>query len=169
MKTLALAAAFAASAISMAGINVNIDSQYQTVVRPGSGSISVMFTGTVDVLLPTFDVNGALLEFPSDGTNFLSGSFDAAFITYLSAGAGVDYTGALFEITVQSTDDLGLYFLNSSSDGLSALSEFIVYASDGSVTAADNEMFGVEVVPEPASMVALGVGIAALARKRRKA
>ena len=76
---------------------------------------------------------------------------------------------ALFEITVQSTDDLGLYFLNSSSDGLSALSEFIVYASDGSVTAADNEMFGVEVVPEPASMIALGVGIAALARKRRKA
>src|SRR5688572_16217891 len=113
MKTFALAVLLAVSAVSSAAINLNIDVQYQTAVRPSSGSIFVSFTGTVDVLLPTFDVSSAFLEFASNGSDFLPGAFDASFLAYLSASApGVDYSGALFTSEVDSTDALGLYWLN---------------------------------------------------------
>ena len=86
-----------------------------------------------------------------------------------ASAPGVDYSGALFTSEVDSTDALGLYWLNGSGSGLTPLSEFIVSASDGSFTAVDNEMYGVDVVPEPASLAALSIGLAAIARKRRKA
>jgi hypothetical protein len=141
---------------------------YQTAVRPAAGSIFVLFSGTVDVLLPTFDVNQAQLEFPQDSlANSLTGAFDPAFSTYIGTNSpGVDYTGPLFSIEVTSTSPLGFYWLNG--NGFSALSELIVTTSDGTRTASDNEFFGVTVVPEPATIAAIGLGFAALIRRRRR-
>ena len=158
------------SSWAAASLNININVPYQTAVRPATGSIFVLFTGTIDVLLPTFDVNAATLEFPLDASsNVLTGTFDPAFNTYLgSAAPGVDYAGPLFSIEVTSTSPLGFYWLNPSGNGFSALSEFLVSASDGAQTATDNEFYGVTVVPEPVTMAAVGIGVAALLRRRRK-
>lgn len=163
-----VALGFVASA--HATLNLNLDTQYQTVVRPNAGSVFVTFTGTVDVLLPSFDVSQAFLEFPGNNAAvFLSSAFDPAFIAYLVANSpGVDYTGTLFEVEVTSTTSLDSYWLNNSGSGLSPLSELIMSATDGQITASDNEFFGVTVVPEPTTLVAVGISAVALLRRRRK-
>jgi hypothetical protein len=169
MRKLALALVVLGSVVSAhAALNLNIDVAYQTVVRPGTGSIFVTFTGTVDVLLPTFDVSSAIIEWPGSSANdFLPGTFDAAFVTYATGNnPGVDYTGNLFKVEVTSSTPLGFYWLNTSPDGLSNLSEFLVRATDGTNTATDNEFFGVTVVPEPATFVAVGIGALVLLRRR---
>lgn len=170
MTRIAVFCALVAGAASAhAGLNLNLNNPYQTVAAPSSGSISVVFTGTVDILLPTFDATQADLEFPSDGSNFLTGAFDPAFVAYLGANLpGVDYTGNLFSITVTSTTANGFYWLNNGSLGFSPLSEFIVHAGNGVQTARDNEFYGVTVVPEPASMAILGLGASALIRRRKR-
>lgn len=170
MRTLWFAAALAVSAASVAGVNLNLDLPYQSVVRPNSGYVTVFYTGTVDVLVPSFDVIDAILEFPGNGSAYLAVNFDSAFSTYVASSApGVDYSGALFSVDVSNSDAYGLYWLNGSSYGLSQMSELIVYASNGVIQAVDNEMYGVEVVPEPAATAALGLGLAALARRKRQA
>jgi hypothetical protein len=172
MKKLALAFVILGSVASAhAALNLNIDIAYQAVARPGVGSIFVTFTGTVDVLLPTFDVTTSFLEFPglNPGGPFLSAAFDSGFLAYSFGNSpGLDYTGALFQVEVTSTSALGSYWLNNSGNGLSNLSELMVTATDGQNPATDNEFFGVTVVPEPATFVALGLGGLVLLRRRRK-
>lgn len=160
----------AVGAAANAAVNLNINLQYQTVVAPSSGSISVMYSGTVDVLLPGWDVSGWMLESPSDGSNLLLANIDPGFAAYAAGNnPGVDYSGNLFSVTVQSTTVPGFYYLNSNNSN--PLSEFIVDVSlPGAVTAVDNEMFGltVEPVPEPATLAALGLGAVAFMRRKRK-
>jgi hypothetical protein len=165
MGALALAAAGA-----QAAVNLNINVQYQTAVRPSSGSIFVTYSGTVDVLLPTFDVTLWALEFPGNSSSvFLNSNIDPGFHAYMVATLpGVDYVGALFTVEVTSTTALGFYWLNNNSLGMSPLSEFVVTADNGVESASDNEFHGVTVVPEPATMAAMGLGLVALARRRRK-
>lgn len=169
MKKLVLLAMGAFTVVSAnAAINLNLSQAYLTVARPGSGTVTVTYTGTIDVLLPTFDVTSLTLESPGDGIgNFLTPNFDPALITYMgSVAPGADYTGNLFSLTVSSSTPLGMYWLNGS--GISSLSEFTVGASDGTNNAADNELYGLTVVPEPATMAALGLGLAAILGRRRR-
>lgn len=163
-----LAATFGAFGIASASVNLNIDLQYQTVVRPSSGSIQVVFTGTVDMLLPTFYVDVAWLETPASASNnTLNPTYDPAFLAYANAQVpGADYVGNLFSVEVASTTPLGFYWLNGGFNN--PLSELVVDATDGQITTSDNEMYGVNVVPEPATMAVLGLGAAALLRRRRK-
>ncbi|KXK15842.1 MAG: hypothetical protein UZ18_ATM001001494 [Armatimonadetes bacterium OLB18] len=168
MKKLALAALVGVSAASYAAININFDLNYQTVLKPSSGSVFVTFTGTVDILLPSFFASGAVVEWPGNGSAFLSTTFAPSFLTYVTAATpGADYAGDLIIVEVASTDADGFYWLNGSTSGMSPLSELIVDASDGTSIASDNEFFGVTVVPEPASMAALGLGALALIRRRK--
>lgn len=155
-----------AAASANAVLNLNINVQYQTVAPPSSGTLTVVFSGTVDVLLPTFDVNSAALEFPfRNSTDFLGGSIDSGFATYIAATSpGVDYSGILFTISVPSTTPLGNYIFDASG----GLAEFLVSATNGVTSGTDNEFFGVNVVPEPATMAALGIGVVALLRRRKK-
>lgn len=151
-----------------ASLNFNIDVAYQTVGLPSSGSIQVMFTGTVDILLPDYDALVGIVENPDDGSNpALSVTFDPGFVTYLNGvNPGVDYSGNLFSLTVSDNTPLGAYILNAGGD--SPLSEAYVTASNGNLNSIDNEFFGLTVVPEPATVAALALGGLALIRKRRK-
>lgn len=170
MKKLAcLCAVVGLSSASFGFVNLNLNNPYQTAGVPGSGSIFLTFSGMVDILNPAFAISGATLEAPDNGSQVLNVAFDAGFLAYLSASApGVDYTGDIFTVEIQSTTQVGNYWFGAG--GLSAFSELIVSASGaGLPDAVDNELYGVEVVPEPATLAALGLGAAALLRRRRKA
>ena len=169
MKKLAcLAVLGGLSSFSFGFINVNLSNAYQSASVPGAGSIFVTFTGTVDILQASYDASNAVLEAPSNGSNVLNVVLDPAFVTYINgSNAGVDYTGTLFTAEVASTTQLGNYWLGAG--GLSGLAELTVMATGASLDASDNELFGVTVVPEPATLAALGIGAAALIRRRRNA
>lgn len=172
MKKIALAAiTVGAVASSQAFVNLNIDAQYQTGLIPNSGVTMVTFTGTVDILNPNYDVTSDLVEIPglTSGGPFLGVFSVSSFQTYVAGfNPGVDYSGPLFQVAIMSSDLPGLYFQNNSSSGMTTFSEMIVRASDGVFIASDNEVYGVTAaVPEPASMAALGLGLLALARRRK--
>ena len=169
MKKVALAAAtLGAITSAQAGINVNIDVQYQTVALQPS-SFSVVFTGTIDILIPTFDVKDASLEAPSNGSVVLAAELHPDLIAYINGDSpGVDYSGNLFLVHVPPTTPLGNYWFRDLFGGLSPMSEFFVRAEGSNFEANDNELYGVTVVPEPASMVALGLGAIGFFRRRRK-
>lgn len=150
-------------------VNLNLDNPFQTVVAPTSGSLVVTYSGTVDIS-NGWDAVSASVEFPflTDGSAFLGNIlFTNDFLTYLGAGADVDYSGSLFTITIDSTTPAGEYWLDSS---LTNASEIAINATKGSANFNDNEAYSltVEAVPEPASMAALGLGALALLRRRRK-
>jgi hypothetical protein len=150
-----------------AQVNFNLTNPHQTVAVPNAGSVNVVFTGTVDVT-SGWDVTGANVTLPSliNSAPFLGGSFDPAFIAYVGGVTpGLDYSGNIFRITVTSTTPLGLYgFQSTTANPVQST----VTATNGTSTFVDNEAYSVNVVPEPATLAALGLGVAALVRRRRK-
>lgn len=170
MKKIAcLGALIGLSSVSFGFVNLNLNNPYQNAAIPGAGSIFLTFNGTVDILNPMFAISGATLEAPDNGSQLLNVAYDAGFLAYVSAGTpGVDYTGDIFTVEVQSTSQVGNYWFGAG--GLSPFAELTVTASGaGLPDAVDSEMYGVTVVPEPATLAALGLGAAALIRRRRKA
>lgn len=169
-KTVALVSMLAVGAAANAAINLHINVQYQTVAAPSVGSIAVVYSGYVDVLLAGWDVSAATLELPSDGTNFLGVAWDPGFSAYVGGNnPGADYFGDLFSVTVNSNTTPGFYHLNAGNGN--PFSQLIVSATQpGAVTVTDDEMFGLTVdpVPEPATLAALGLGAAAFIRRKRR-
>lgn len=171
-KLFALVSVAACSVAAHASINLNIWPQYISVARPTSGSANVVFNGTLSILLPAYDVTSAVVEVPFSSTNqAIIPVIDPGFSAYVAGNnPGQNYTGAIFSINVTPTTPLELFWLNSGTSGLMVLSEVIVSASDSSNnTATDNEAFGLNVVPEPATLAALGLGLTAMLRRRKTA
>lgn len=171
-KHVALLALAACSTAAQASINLNIWPQYLTVTRPTSGTSTAVFSGTLQVIVPTYDVTSAVVEVPFTSTNnAVIPVLDPGFSAYVAGNSpGLGYSGALFSIAVTPSTPLELFWLNSGTSGLMVLSEVIVSASDSSNNVAnDNEAFGLNVVPEPATLAAIGLGCAALLRRRRAA
>lgn len=169
-KLLAIGIALGSLGSAHAALNFNLNTNYEVATIPNSGSIQVTFFGTVDVLLANWDVNSASAEWPglSPGGPFLAATFDSAFLTYLGGfNPGVDYSGAIVSLTVNSTDMAGDYFYHSAGN---QMSEIEIFATNGTNTAGDNEFYGVTLqpVPEPGTMAAVGLGLAALARRRSR-
>jgi hypothetical protein len=174
MKRLSLAlVCLSAVAASNAALNFTftLGTAYKTVAKPVSGTTTVTWSGTIDILLPTYDATSMFVEFPglTAGGPFLSfAGFDAGFLAYLGALApGVDYSGDLFSFDVSSGNANGNYWFNGTGGGLSTMAEAFAFGTDGVHTVKDNELFGVTVVPEPASMAVLGMGVLAVLRRRK--
>lgn len=166
MKKSLLLLTIGCASVSNAALNFNLDALDPVVIAQGS---SYTFTGTIQ-LSAGWDVTGATLEHPGNGVTFLTPVFAPSFLNYVLLNTSAPYSGDLFTISTTNATAPGLYDLNNSSFGMTDLSEMIVTASKaGRRDAKDNEIYAVEVeaVPEPATMAALGLGVAAAVRRRR--
>lgn len=165
-KLLFIALATGMVASSHAMVNFELDNPFQTVTAPESGSISLLFTGSVTFQSSGWTITSLVVEHPA-----LASYSDPLSINirpeFSAAYGGVNYSGPIFEVVVTSTS-LGDYFYNNTFGSI--FSEAFLYATDGVNTITDSEFFGVKVeaVPEPATFAVLGLGAAALVRKRRK-
>ena len=162
---LALSSAAASQALFA---TISLDDPHKVV---SAGAQSIWFSGRIDVLEdnpgPILFVYHAYLE----GTNSEKldvNNYSNAYFNWLGVGggkhAGDVFVGDLFELVVEDTDPAGLYhhrFGSLTTDSTA----YVDYDLDHRSNEAS---FSVQIVPEPATLVALGMGALALARRRRK-
>jgi hypothetical protein len=144
-----LATAFATNA--QAAINLVLDQQVQSVNAQAT-PFDVTWTGSVTL------TNG--WEVDSVSSSLFSIVFDSAFVAYATSHTTGNYSGNLFSVTVNPGDS-GSDIETISVTGHNPL-------NNRSFT--DHEAFELDVnpVPEPTTMVALGLGAAAMLRRRKK-
>ena len=146
---------------------ISVDSVAQTIARPASGFVDVLFTGTI-TLDPGFEQAGAFLTVLLTAGGDL---IDSSFPTVTN-----NLTGTLFSVRVASTDGLGLYAFQADLVHPALINFFECQIGGGACNTATVN-YSVNVVPaapvpEPASLLLVGSGIAAVmaqVRNRRKA
>lgn len=171
-------------AIQVDPVIVTLDNPNQIVTAPTSGVTLVDFTGTVFVD-QNWQMDFISLDFPfnSAQTNFLSGAFNSAFLTFANGGNGT-YTGSIFDISVPTgtPPDLYAFKLNSTDPPLflvhavpfEDVQTFAIDSPNGEAGFSDSAAFSVQVnapangVPDRGSSVLLlGVSLAGIIALRR--
>jgi hypothetical protein len=146
-----------------AAINLVLDQNTQTVNAPTSGILDVVFTGEVH-LTNGWKIESAFAGIPDSGSDTLVAGFDSAFATWFFGPQSSDYSGAIIDVEVTPT---------SAGDYLALGPDELAVAGKNPLNGRsfrDAESYEVIVnpVPEPATMVALGLGAAAMLRRRKK-
>jgi len=116
--------------------------------------------------------NGTTLQFDAASavTNVLVGPAVSAS-TFVDFEAVLNYSTKKLDLKVNGTSVTGgstIPFADLTASNISD-ADFQVSTATGATDTGYLDNYRVEVVPEPASMTALALGVAALARKRRKA
>ena len=153
--------------MSAASITIVLDGGPNFSAIAGS---SFVVTGTVS-LSPDWQIGASTLDNPGrSGGGFVPTSFAPEFLAYMLPAPTVGYSGPLFSVDVPSSTLPGLYDVGSG--GLGDPADFTISGSDTatfqSFTAKAPFSVTVQAVPEPASMAALGLGVAALLRRRKR-
>ncbi|MFQ3587313.1 MAG: PEP-CTERM sorting domain-containing protein [Fimbriimonadaceae bacterium] len=162
------------TALSPAFVNFNFTTPYLGPVANTAGN-TVTWMGTVTVS-SGWDVTGVTIEAPALSTSgpSLAVVIDPGFAAYVAgANVGVGYSGAIASYTFDGTEAVGFYGWDvAPGGGLSPFfSEITVVGNlvSTDLQVSDSELYGVDVVPEPATLLALSAGALALVRRRRKA
>lgn len=174
VRCLASILAFGVVAATNAQFIITFDDPFPTISAPTSGSVTLSFTGTVDVLTPFFEVDNVTGELPAllpGGPFPIDGIIPLAFADYIfDPHPGEDFTGVLIELTIDAGTPDGNYWFNDlvGSDD----SELMLSGTGLNGGFSQFAPYGVSIassVPEPASLAALGAGALALLRRKKKA
>ncbi len=162
-------AALAAAALAPAYV-FTLDAPNPVLVRPASGTLTYEFTGTVATGANEYIRNyGASAVSNANGDSLIPEPIDAAFAAGREPNSS--FTGPLFRLTIDANTPLGVYddFFGTSFVPVLDVG-FFTNGVGGPFEVVDIPYtVTVQAVPEPASLAALGLGAAALLRRRRGA
>lgn len=160
-------------------VTVSLDSPFQTVALPVSGTTVVTFSGTItNTSQFTFTNTGSFTGSPTLQNPFRFLNYDTKYgnLPPVPFGPGASYTGILFAYDITPTTDLGGY-----TPGAYTINEYLAgnnppNTPDASATEAFNiTVTGPAAVPEASTTVsfglllALGFGGLVVAAKKKKA
>jgi hypothetical protein len=119
-------------AVEAVPVTLSLDNPNQSVAAPSSGFISLNFSGTL-VIDPNYQASSASLNQPfnSSNSNFLTGSFDSAFLTFFGTVGTGTYTGNFFNITVPAGTPPDLYAFQQFTSNPSLFGVVVSFVGDG--------------------------------------
>ncbi len=164
----------------LAGLAVNAFALFDLVVIdpdklatvPSSGSVTLTWTGSITcsddwVLFGAPDMSAMFQLNSNVGLPFpvIAPSL-SAFVA--SNGYGDDYSGDLFSITINAGQAPGYYAYTLNSNDAARITANGQDVNFGGFSDSEAVSAQLNPVPEPATMVALGLGVAAVLRRRRR-
>jgi hypothetical protein len=149
-------------------VTVTLDTPDVVVEQPGSGSVTVDFTGTIS-FAAGFSDHGASLDYAFQGFDAIATTFGP--VDRSAANDGHSVSGVLFTATIDATTPLGVYDTNLAHPGLPIYSvDASNLSGDIATGVATFRITVIRSVPEPASLALVGIGglgAMALALRRR--
>lgn len=165
LRTSLLAAALGA-ALSAQALTLTLENPIVQAYAPATGTQTFALRGTVALAANESLVGGgASSAFDANGNSV---TISPNFSLNGTLNSVRTFTGDLAYLTVQSTDPNGLYFTDSTGQNASTISFFAQTTSGTFVNAIASYQVNVAPVPEPASMVVLGLGALGLLRRRER-